>query len=301
MLTSLKAFIAFSVMAFSLSGCGQNVATEPTSENASPATETAFDGQLFLYIYKIDLPSSVDSYINCDNAQFLLQQSLSKTSYYYYYKTKSGGWNAALRPSIGCSENPKYAGLGMCVSGDAAVQVRFEGRRARISEEIEGCIFETSIDMNAGVSLGSTTSSGSCSNPAKEKVEKYLFCSAKIPANDAVNPSSPPGPVKEINQPVTVQPVKDGIWNIYKSLKYVPENSNSRSVPKIEEAEIAQEILTKCNVEASIDLTDGFKSFTKGLVIVYSGPFADISAAKVELDQAKSCGFEGYSKKSSRE
>jgi hypothetical protein len=301
MLTSLKAFIAFSVMAFSLSGCGQNVATESTSENESTATGTAFDGQLFQYIYQINLPSSVDSYINCDNAQFLLQKNLSKTSYFYYYKIKGGGWNYALRPSMGCTENPKYASIGMCVSGDASVQVRFEGRRARISTEIEGCMYETSINMNAGVSLGSTTSSGSCSSPVKEKVEKYLFCSAKIPANDAVNPSSPPGPVTEINQPVTVQPVRDGIWNIYKSLKYVPENSNSRSVPKIEEAEIAQEILTKCNVDASIDLTDGFKSFTKGLVIVYSGPFADISAAKVELDQAKSCGFEGYSKKSSRE
>lgn len=189
----------------------------------------------------------------------------------------------------------------MCVSGDASVQVRFEGRRARISTEIEGCMYETSINMNSGVSLGSTTSSGSCSSPPKEIVEKYLFCSAKMPANHAVNPSSLPGPVTEIIQPVTTQPVKDGIWNIYKSLKYRPENSNSRSVPKIEEAEIAQEILTECNVEASIDLTDGFKSFTKGLVIVYSGPFADISAAKVELDQAKSCGFEGYSKKSSRE
>lgn len=162
-------------------------------------------------------------------------------------------------------------------------------------------MYENSINMNAGISLGSTTSTGSCSSPANEEVQKYLFCGAKIPANDAVNPSSPPGPVTEIIQPVTIQPVKDGICNIYKSLKYSPENSNSRSVPKIEEAEIAQEILTECNVEASIDLTDGFKSFTKGLVIVYSGPFADISAAKVELDQAKSCGFEGYSKKSSRE
>jgi hypothetical protein len=189
----------------------------------------------------------------------------------------------------------------MCVSSDTPAQVIFEGEKAVISQEIEGCRYDARIDLKGGISLGSTTSTGSCSSPSSGKVEEYLVCSSKNGPKVQPKSSGSAAPAPAEAQTSAPQNELTGIWNVYKSIKYAPVASGFRSSPTFKEAELAQEDLMKCNVETSIGITDGFKSFTKGLMIVYSGPFTDASTAKAEIAKAKSCGFEGYSKKSSRE
>ncbi len=302
MRTSFKALMCLSLLAINLGGCGQTGSTEASSENSSPSPETAFDAGSVQYIYQLnDISSSAESEISCENAQQILERSVSGPAYFYFVKGSGGGWSYALRPSSACTTNPKYTGLGMCVTNDTPAQVSFEGKQALISQEIEGCKYDTRIDLNEGISLGSTTSSGSCSSPASGKVEKYLVCNSKAGAASLAKSGGSPVSTPAEAQSEASQNELTGIWNVYKSLKYVPTPSGFRSSPNFKEAELAQEVLMKCNVETRIGITDGFKSFTKGLMIVYSGPFSDSATAKAELEQAKSCGFEGYSKKSSRE
>lgn len=299
---SLKTLMGLSVLAIGLSGCGQNGPAEASSENSSTSAEATFDTGSVQYMYQLNnIGSAAESEISCENAEQVLEKFTSAPVYFYYVKDSGGRWSYDLRPSAACSTDPKYAGLGMCVTNSIAVQVSFEDNQALVSNEIEGCNYDTRIDLKNGISLGSTTSTGSCSSPASGKVEKYLICTSK---NVVTLPTEGGG--SKVLEPIEAQPDAPknelaGIWNVYKSIKYTPVASGFRSSPMFKEAELAQEVLMKCNVETSIGITDGFKSFTKGLMIVYSGPFTDASTAKAELEQAKSCGFEGYSKKSSRQ
>lgn len=302
MRTSLKTLMGLSALAIGLSSCGQNGSTEASPESGSSSAEANLDAGSVQYIYQLNnISSEAEGKISCENVEQVLERSASAPAYFYFAKDNGGGWSYVLRPSAACSTDPKYAGLGMCVTSNTPAQVSFEGQQALISQEIEGCKYDTRIDLQESISLGSTTSTGSCSSPASGKVEKYLVCTSKNEAKSSAKTDSPVPQMPAAAQPDALQNELTGIWNVYKSIKYAPVASGFRSSPMFKEAELAQEVLMKCNVETRIGITDGFKSFTKGLMIVYSGPFTDASAAKAELEQAKSCGFEGYSKKSSRQ
>lgn len=80
------------------------------------------------------------------------------------------------------------------------------------------------------------------------------------------------------------------IFNIYAS---GPE-SNVKAV-EMATAKIAE--LEQCGIASISDHTYRYKGLTESMFVTLSGPHVDMAAAKAELQKAKVCGVEGYTKR----
>ena len=79
------------------------------------------------------------------------------------------------------------------------------------------------------------------------------------------------------------------IYNIYISLRSGSKNYLLNNT---------LEKLKNCGIEASIADSNDFKYFRHGLDIVLTGPHDDLQDSRKELENAKLCGINGYSKSS---
>lgn len=80
------------------------------------------------------------------------------------------------------------------------------------------------------------------------------------------------------------------IFNIYASS---PE-SNVKAV-EVATAKIAE--LEQCGIASISDHTYRYQGLTESMFVTLSGPHVDMAAAKAELQKAKVCGIEGYTKR----
>ena len=80
------------------------------------------------------------------------------------------------------------------------------------------------------------------------------------------------------------------IFNIYAS---GPE-SNVKAV-EVAAAKIAE--LEQCGIASISDHTYRYQGLADRMFITLSGPHVDVAAAKAELQRAKVCGIEGYTKR----
>jgi|GEM_PF-1169802 len=80
------------------------------------------------------------------------------------------------------------------------------------------------------------------------------------------------------------------IFNIYAS---GPE-SNVKAV-EVATAKIAE--LEQCGIASISDHTYRYQGLADRMFITLSGPHVDVAAAKAELQRAKVCGIEGYTKR----
>lgn len=80
------------------------------------------------------------------------------------------------------------------------------------------------------------------------------------------------------------------VFNIYAS---GPEND-----AKVVEAATAKMVqLEQCGIASISDHTHRYQGLVENLFVTLSGPHLDVAAAKAELQRAKACGIEGYTKR----
>ena len=60
-------------------------------------------------------------------------------------------------------------------------------------------------------------------------------------------------------------------------------------------AKIAE--LERCGIASISDYTYRYQGLTENMFVTLSGPHVDVAAAKAELQKAKVCGIEGYTKR----
>jgi hypothetical protein len=80
------------------------------------------------------------------------------------------------------------------------------------------------------------------------------------------------------------------IFNIYASV----QEGHPQEV-EIAQAKIVE--LERCGIAAISDSTVRYEGWTAGLYITLTGPHPDLITAKAELQKAKTCGIEGYTRR----
>ena len=93
-----------------------------------------------------------------------------------------------------------------------------------------------------------------------------------------------------------------GFWNIYASIPggdawaadYVGNDPSSVRITR--QAESIQNRMKNCGVTTTIANSSWVAGFRGDLVIVVSGPYTSSSAASYDLQAARQCGVNGYSK-----
>ena len=58
-----------------------------------------------------------------------------------------------------------------------------------------------------------------------------------------------------------------------------------------------KELLAKCGITTYLTVSDWFSTFTPDLLVVHSTAYVDTNTAKLELEKAKACGVNGFTKK----
>lgn len=96
-----------------------------------------------------------------------------------------------------------------------------------------------------------------------------------------------------------------GIWNVYASFKggwtwWSDKNGEDSAAQTIDaQAVEVQKKLERCGIITHVSLSDWFDDFTPDLVVVHSNPHYDSNQSAAELETAKACNLDGYSKASS--
>lgn len=131
--------------------------------------------------------------------------------------------------------------------------------------------------------------------------------STSQPAVGRKGGSSLPNPCAAVGEGRFVSARPDqcgGVWNIYASLPdgyswYADKMGDDPAARRTDAraARVRVQLLS-CGVRAEISLSDWFDSFTPGLVVVHSPPYATAAIAQGDLQRAKACGITGYSKPS---
>ncbi len=80
------------------------------------------------------------------------------------------------------------------------------------------------------------------------------------------------------------------IFNIYAS---GPESN----VKAVEMATAKMVQLEQCGIASISDHTYRYQGLTENMFVTLSGPHVDVAAAKAELQKARVCGIEGYTKR----
>lgn len=97
-------------------------------------------------------------------------------------------------------------------------------------------------------------------------------------------------PIQALTPAYAQQAEHPHIFNIYAS---VPEGNGKEL--EITAAKIAE--LERCGIAAIDDYTHRYLGLAPNLFIALTGPHRDLATAKAELQKAKSCGIDGYTKR----
>ena len=80
------------------------------------------------------------------------------------------------------------------------------------------------------------------------------------------------------------------IFNIYAS---IPEGNGQ----EVETATTKVVQLERCGIAAISDYTHRYNGLAENMFMAFTGPHVDLNAAKSELQKAKNCGIDGYTKR----
>lgn len=140
---------------------------------------------------------------------------------------------------------------------------------------------------------------------AQAKVDEAAPAEATPPAEQPTSPADTPEACSAVGEGRFDAPGAGdcaGTWNVYASIPdgwvwYDDKMGTDPQAQQIEQQAIKfKSALEACGITAHLSVSDWFSTFTPGLLVVHSNPFASKAQADEELKKARACGIRGYAK-----